>query len=183
MATTIEIKGLNEVRADFSHLRRVLQAHPIVGRVAADARNLVVQRTLHGFDQEYAEFAEYSEEPIYMSKKRRPVPKGGRRRSKKGDRALKTVFYERGYREFAAATKGSDRPNLFASGAMLRSFQAQQRSATRAQVGFTQRLQALKALGNQAKRKFAAVNVEREMPVLQATFEKELDKVLKKSGF
>lgn len=179
----LEIKGLNETRADFSHLRRVLQAYPIVGKVAADARNLISQRNLHGFDQEYREFTEYSEKPIYMDKKRRPVPKGGRRRHQKTQKALKTVFYAKGYQEYAAATKGHSRPNLFASGAMMRSFQAQTRSATRAQIGFTQRLQALKALGNQAKRKFAAINVEREMPRLQATFEQEIDKVLRKSGF
>lgn len=167
--TAIKITGLTEIRSDLSRVAVALKNEPIMLRVASDARNLIHQRTLSGRDIDLQPFKRYSDEPIYLPKDHRPRPKGGRRIRKRkgpGSNRLKTVAYDGGYAQFARETKGDDKVNLFASGAMFRSFQARQVSPTRAIVAFNSRLQANKALGNQKNRRFVGLNKSKEVPLL-----------------
>lgn len=175
---SLKIEGLTQLRGDFGKLGRILNAENLVGKVAADARNIIQQRTLKGKDVEHHNFKPYSTKPIYIDKTHRPRPKGG-----EPTRGGKSRFYEGGYRQFAAATKGSARPNLFASGAMFRAFQVMPRGRRRAELGFTQRRQAVKALENQETRTFIGIHRNIEEPKLQETFGKLLDRSLRKAGF
>jgi hypothetical protein len=175
---SLKIEGLTELRGDLGKLGRILNAENLVGKVAADARNIIQQRTLRGKDVEHNSFKPYSRKSIYIEKTHRPKPKGGE--PTKGGKAR---FYEGGYRQFAAATKGSARPNLFASGAMFRAFQAMPKGRRRAEIGFTQRRQAIKAAENQETRPFIGIHRNIEEPKLQETFGKLLDRALRKAGF
>lgn len=180
MAATIEITGLAELKADLKKLGRLLDKAPIVGRLAADARNIIVQRTLKGIDANGNKFAAYSKEPIYMTRTHRPRPHGGRRQSKTGTgRRLKTVAYDGGYAQFKREMAGHDTPDLFASGQMFRGFQAKTINSRRAIVMFTNRAAAEKALGNTAKREFVGLR-EVEVDKLQDRMDKHIDSLLKK---
>lgn len=133
-------------------------------QLASDLRNMIVQRSKKGVGLKGG-FKPYSTHPYYRSKRGiRPVAKGGRP-SKTG----KTVYYEGGYRAFAAATKGTTTPNLFASGAMFKSMQARPLTKYQAQIIFTNDIQARKAIQNNETREFFGAT-EQEKKVLTNSF-------------
>lgn len=179
----IDTSEIEEVRNDFKKLYRILQRTNAIDKVAADARNIVVERSLRGKDVNRQPFVPYSEKPLYMAQDHRPKPKGGRRRSQDGRRKLKTVAYDGGYAEFARKTKRKKRVNLFASGDMFRSFQAQPVSPLRAIVAFTRNNPALKALGNQQRREFVGIHEGKELQTLQKSFERIILTDIAKAGF
>lgn len=174
----VTFEGLTALRGDFDKLGKILQRENLVGKIAADARNIIQQRTLKGKDVNLNNFKPYSTRPIYIDLDHRPKPKGGA-----PTKGKKSRFYEGGYRQFAAATKGSARPNLFASGAMFRAFQAMPKGRRRSEIGFTTRRQAIKAVENQETRPFVGINRNIEEPKLQETFGKLVDIALRRAGF
>lgn len=190
----LRFDGLDQISHQFRRLDHFLRNNTIVLEVASDARNIVVKRTERGIDADFKKFKAYSAEPIYISKKHRPKPKGGRRTSQQGrkilksgklskrGRTMKTVFYEGGYAQFARETKGSDTVNLFATGSMFRAFQARSRSSKRASVLFIRNNEALKAMANNAVRKFVGINFRKELPILQASYERRMRRELEKLG-
>jgi len=181
---SVTIKGLTEAKADFKKIAAVLGSSSVLAGTMQDIRNMVVQRTLAGLDVDLKAFVPYSRERIYISLSHRPKPQGGRRQHQKTGRSLKTVAYDGGYAQFARETKGGEDPNLFATGDMLRSFQPSVRSAkgTRGIVHFTRLAAALKAIGNQSLRNFVGVNVDRELPLIQRSFDRRLKREIRKRG-
>lgn len=179
----VDARNIEEVRNDFKKLYRILQRTKAIDKVAADARNIVVERSLRGKDVNRRPFVPYSEKPIYMAPDHRPKPKGGRRKSKLGNRDLNTIAYDGGYAEFARKTKRKKTVNLFASGDMFRSFQAQPISPLRAIVAFTRNNPALKALANNRRREFVGIHEGKELQTLQKTFEKIILTDIAKAGF
>jgi len=178
----LNIEGLGELKADLRILKRTLQANNILSKIASDVRNMIVERTLRGVSADLVKFKPYSSKPLYMAKDHRPSPKGGRRRSLSG-KPMKTVFYEGGYREFAASTKGNATPNLFATGDMFRAFQASGKGdALKATIEFTRRFPALKAAANNVKRKFVGVHKGRELPLINRMFARMLFREMEKTG-
>lgn len=182
MAENVQFVGLTEIKADLKKLKSLLKRNQIVNRLAADARNLMVERTLRGKNVDFSPFKRYSAKPIYIAKSHRPSPQGGRRTRKGSGKPLKTVFYEGGYAEFVGATKATRAVNLFATGDMMRAFQPRRISDTRAAVEFTRRLPALKALANNAVRRFVGINTRRELPILERTFGKFVDEMLRRAN-
>lgn len=182
MELTLTFTGLSSVRADMGRLRHILRTQNLVGPVAADARNIMVERTLAGKDVDHRPFKPYSRDPYYRSKNLRPVAKGGRKTRKDTGGRLKTVAYDGGYAQFAANTKASATPNLSASGEMLRAFQSRSISNTRALVSFIRKREAAKALGNAKKRRMVGIHKSEERR-LQATFSRLVDGAVRRAGF
>lgn len=180
--SAIRITGLSGIAADLKQLEGALRRSNAIFKAAADARNMIQQRNLSGRDMNGRPFKPYSTLPIYIDINSRPKPKGGRRRHEKTGKPMKRVFYEGGYAQFAAQTKGSVRPNLFASGDMMRAFQAQKISSKKAQVGFTRRHPAEKAIANSGKRPFVGLTA-RETDKINRIVGKIIDKEIRKAGF
>lgn len=176
----LNIEGLGKLKADLRVLKRTLQANNILAKIASQVRNMIVERTLRGVSAGLVKFKPYSTKPLYIPKDHRPSPKGGRRQSLSG-KPMKTVFYEGGYQQFAASTKGSATPNLFATGDMFRAFQAASRgNALQATIEFTRRFPALKAAANNVKRKFVGIHKGRELPLINRMFARMLFREIKK---
>jgi len=184
--TTFEVKliGIDSVRIDLQRLSALISRSNIVTEIANDIRDMVVERTFKGISAELSRFKRYSTQPIYIPLSRRPVPRGGRRRSLNG-KPMKTAFYPGGYAQYARETKGSASPNLFATGDMFRAFQVQSKSSRghRAFILFTRKFPALKAMANNAERAFVGVNEAKELPIIEKNFANKLAKLIRQAGF
>ena len=143
---------------------------------ASDLRNMIEARTKKG-EGLRGDFKEYSTKKYYRSVKLRPKAKGG-----KPSKTKKSIIYEGGYRQFAALTKGSETPNLFASGNMFRAMQAQAVSAIKSQIGFLKREEAKKALINNEERPFFGVTRE-ELLKLNGYFNAYFGRLIRLAGF
>lgn len=174
---TLHVKNLDKTIRDLRALRQIIKKDDLVTKVAANARNIVQQRNLSGKDVELKPFKKYSKKPIYLPLDHNPKPKGGRIVAGKG------VFYENGYGQFKKLTTGTATPNLFASGDMMRSFQAKSSGSTRARVAFIKKREAEKALRNERRRKFVGINTKMELPLLQKTFTNLVELSIRKAGF
>lgn len=153
----IEVIGVKLLIDKYEKFGRSIMTEKVMFQLASDLRNMIVKRSLRSQGLKGG-FKQYSTHPYYRTKRLRPVGKGGRP-SKSG----KSIFYEGGYRAFATATKGSAQPNLYASGAMFKSMQAQPLSKNEAQIIFTNEAQAKKAIINNKSREFfGATNEEKK---------------------
>lgn len=182
MQVSLNITGLTEFRGDLRRLQQVLASENIIGRVAAVGRNIITERTLAGKDVDLRPFQPYSRKPYYRSTSERPKAKGGRRRHKRSGKPLATVVYDEGYAQFAANTKASGNPNLFATGSMHRAFQSRSITSRRAVISFLRKQEALKALGNARIRRMVGFHPRREVPRLAALFNRQLAAAMRKAG-
>lgn len=121
--------------------------------VAADAVVRIKRRVARGVGLK-GRFDPYSTHPYYRDKKERPIGKGGRGRSRRKGKEMSTRFYEGGYAQFAAATKGTKTVNLSATGGMLRSLQAMSAGKNKATLSFLSPGESLKALYVHRRRPF-----------------------------
>jgi len=178
----LEIKGLTEFNVSVDRLQHLLARGHIAAKVAADARNLIEKRTLGGKDVYGNAFKTYSSKPYYRPADARPKGKGGRTTHKKTGSKLQTLVYDEGYGEFKRLTTGDDTPNLFASGDMMRSMQAQEDTPTRARVAFTRRLPAVKAFINNAERTFMGIDSKKEEPLLHNAANALVKRLIREAG-
>ncbi len=139
----------------------------LIYETAADLRNMIHERSMEGRGLKGG-FKSYSTKPYYRPRDIRPAAKGGRRKHIKTGQPLKTVFYEGGYRQFAALTKGNTVPNLSASGAMFRDMQAQAAERLSALVGFDKEAESFKAFINNEIRPFFGATKKEEKELLKA---------------
>lgn len=181
MELKFKIENTDLKNKQLNKLINFLRKERIVEKVATNALALIKSRTLAGVDVNYQTFVPYSTKPIYMPQNHRPRPQGGRRETKTGKK-MKTVYYQGGYAEFAAATKKASHPNLFASGMMFKALRVKGLGTFRAKVHFVRKHEAIKAAFNQRKRTFMGINKEKELPVLQGIFDKEIQRAIKKAG-
>ena len=152
----------------------------IIYGAAADLRNVIHERSMKGRGIRGG-FREYSIKPYYRSRDIRPAAKGGRRKSIKNGAPMKTVFYEGGYKQFAALTKGGTLPNLSASGAMFRDMQASAISGLSALVGFSKETEGNKAFANNEIRPFFGAT-KKEKKELIKNAGKKFSALLAKEG-
>jgi len=176
MELTFEIQGLRERMQQHRLFAEALRGSHVVGKLTADARNMVVERTLQGLDADGNPFKPYSSKPLYISAHHRPRPKGGQK-TKGG----KSRFFAGGYAEYRQATVGHQRPDLFASGDMFRAFQARELTPTKGIVHFIKTKEALKAVANDATRHFVGLSAA-QADGLQERFEAMVDKMLQQHG-
>ena len=183
MDVQIKVTGISDITVSLNKFQQLLNNSGIAFKIAGDARALIESRTFKGMDVDYVDFPGYSTKPYYRSRKERPIGKGGRRKSKIGNLPLKTIAYDGGYKEFAASTKGHTTPNLFASGDMFRSLQPKSfESGRKARLRFTRTWPMFKAMVNNARRRFLAINEEIELPFLEKNAQKMVNRIIKKSG-
>lgn len=183
----------DKVEFDFSELtkfgiklgkfRKTLADEHIAGKLASDARVIIQRRTKKGLKATGGAFTKYSTEQYYRDPKERPIGKGGRRKHKITDQPLKTIAYDGGYEEFAAATKKSGSTvTLHASGKMFQAFQAHELRPTKAIVAFTRAKEAAKAIIlTKQKGKFVGINTG-EQAILNKTGSKLVAKAITRSG-
>jgi len=140
----IKIVGVDVLLNTLKKLQGKVKEGKIPYLLASDLKVMIVERLKRGLGT-FSAFDDYSTEPYYRDKTLRPAGKGGRRTTKKG-RAMNTIFYAGGYKEFVNATKTSNNVTLLASGAMLRDMQAKVVNSSAARLVFNQQKQAQKAL-------------------------------------
>lgn len=142
--SNIEIVGVDVLLKAFKALQKNIAEGQIPFMLAGDLKILILNRLKKGMGV-FEKFEPYGTEPYYRDKSQRPIGKGGRRKTRTG-KTMATIYYEGGYKQFAAATKGSSTVNLIASGAMIRDMQAAVVNSNTARIVFNQQREALKAL-------------------------------------
>lgn len=176
MGRAVEIEGVEALVKKMKRLKGRIIEGRIPFLLAGDLRAMIEQRIKKGQGLRGG-FADYSTTPYYRSAKELPKGKGGRRVSKTGKK-MKSIFYEGGYKQFAALTKGSSTPDLIASGEMLRAFQPQVVDKNTARLMFTRQSQALKAAYANARRPF--IGATRRMRArLNRRFDGILDRLMR----
>lgn len=111
-------------------------------------RATVYHLTSQGKDYRGKAFARYSTKRMYVPLDHKPKPKGGRRKHLKTGRPLKTVAYDLGYRQYRVAHGRSTKPDLQFTGKMLSAFQIVKVSQNRVKLGFVNKQEEAKAIGN-----------------------------------
>ena len=154
------IEGLAQFKANMNKVAESLENKQVIFKAAVEARNMIYLRTVQKHIGLEGPFEKYSTTPYYRPKKMRPVGKGGRRKHIKTGRPLKSVFYQGGYRQFAALTKGSSRVNLSATNMMFNSMQAIMMGPLESAVAFTRRSEAQKAWIVNQRRPFFGLTPE-----------------------
>jgi hypothetical protein len=170
----IKIDGGKLLIEKFEKFAKSLQKGKIPFLLASDLRNMIEKRSLQGKGLK-KKFEAYSSTPYWRSRKLRPVGKGGR-----PSKTARSIFYKGGYRDFAAATKGHTRPNLFASGQMFRAMQAMPVNDNEAKIIFTRDAEAKKAIINNQTREFWGAN-KKEQQILTNSFTAIVSKMVKEA--
>lgn len=113
-------------------LPKVELGAPALRRVGLTAVAAIAVRAFHrGLDVRDQPMADYSTEPMYVSKRgARMAPRGGKR-----TRGGRSIFFPGGYREYKRAAGGSARVNLTLSGELLRSLSVLRVSGRRVVIG------------------------------------------------
>lgn len=124
-----------------------------VFNLAGAARSHIIARTSRGEGPGGRPFPSYKPGIYYAPIAKRPVgypkPSGGRRKTLKTGRAMKTVAYAEGYAGYKAGIGRGKTPQLSVSGKMLGAIQIAQISATEAHLFFAGREEAAKAHGHE----------------------------------
>jgi len=176
----IDIKGADVLIKKLGKLKQHIDHGKIPFLLAGDLRAMIESRSKKGQGLRGG-WPEYSTAQYYRSKKTRPIGRGGRRVSKKNGRALKTIAYDGGYKQFAKLTKGSSRPNLSANNDMFRAFQAMNINKEKAMLHFVKQKEAFKALVNNRRRPFVGAT-KRERAKLNRTFAGLLNTISRQAG-
>lgn len=128
--------------------RRGILTEKLMYDLGQSARATIVKLTNENRDYRGKNFPAYSKKPIYVSKRHKPKPKGGRTKHKTTGRPLRSHAYDRGYLQFRVAMGRSPRPDLQFSGRMLANLQIVKLSRSIVVLGFPSKAEQDKALGN-----------------------------------
>ena len=124
-----------------------------VTEIAGSARSLIITRTQRGLGADNKPFTPYSKKPYYAPIDRRPPgypkPTGGRSKSLRTGKAMKSVFYSDGYGGYKSGIGRGTKVTLTVSGQMLGAIQIATVSAEDAHLFFAGREQAAKAHGHE----------------------------------
>ena len=146
-------------------------------------------RTSKGLDADEQPFDDYSEKPIYISKKSgtgaRLKPKGGVTK-----RGRKTVFYPDGYRQYKQESRKRGKQNpyeddsaevdLVLSGALMNNLVVLSASQTRFTIGLTSHVQHYGYYVNET-REFLGLS-EKDVAILTIAIQDEIERKLDKES-
>lgn len=123
-----------------------------IAELAGVGKGLIVARTSSGVGAGNRPFTPYSTKPYYAPIERRPAgypkPSGGRSESLRGGKAMKSVFYAGGYKDYHSGIGRGSRVTLGVSGGMLNAISIATAGPMVAYLFFADRKEAAKAHGH-----------------------------------